>query len=144
MQLDQAKVMLMEDQKFKTGWKFDHVWNIIKNFEKFKDGVTSAKQVSPSPCFGYASSESENPTSDYASQASPGLSLFSLNLDDGDDIIGGSPSQRSTGVKKSKLKRKTDDQTSTVINTLEEGNRQLLEQLKKTTAHRQHHLEIQS
>ena len=47
-------------------------------------------------------------------------------------------------MKKSKSKRKIDDQTSTVINTLEEGNRQLLEQLKKTTAHRQHHLEIQS
>ena len=144
MQFDQAKVMLMEDPKFKTGWKFDHVWNIIKNFEKFKDGATSARQVSPSPCFGYASSESENPNSDNHSQASPGLSSFSLNLDDDDDIIGGSPSQRPTGVKKSKSKRKIDDQTSTVINTLEEGNRQLLEQLKKTTAQRQHHLEIQS
>ena len=123
MQFDQAKVMLMEDPKFKTGWKFDHVWNIIKNFEKFKDGATSARQVSPSPCFGYASSKSENPNSDNHSQASPGLSSFSQNLDDGDDIIGGSPSQRPTGVKKSKSKRKIDDQTSTVINTLEEGNR---------------------
>ena len=68
------------------------VWNIIKNFEKFKDGSTSAKQVSPSPCFGYASLESENPSSYYASQASLGLSSFSLNLGDDDDIIGGSPS----------------------------------------------------
>ena len=42
------------------------------------------------------------------------------------------------------MKRKIDDQRSTIINTLEEGYRQLLEQLKKTTSYRQHHLEIQS
>ena len=34
-QMDQAKVLLSQDEKFKKGWKFDHVWNIIKNFEKF-------------------------------------------------------------------------------------------------------------
>ena len=94
MQVDQAKVMLMEDPKFKTGRKFDHVWNIIKNFEKFKDSATSARQVSPSPCFGYASSKSKNPTPDSATQASPELSSFSFYLHDGDDIIGGSISQR--------------------------------------------------
>ena len=142
MELDQAKVMLIEDLKFKTCWKFDHLWNIIKNFEKFKDGAISARQVSPSPCFGYVSSESKNLTPDSATQTSPGLSSCSLNLHDDDDIIGGSLSQRPTGAKKSKLKRKTNDQTSTVINTLEEGISQLLVQLKKTTAQRQHHLKM--
>ena len=63
--------------------------------------------------------------------ASPGLSTFSLNLEDTDDVIGGSISQRPIGVKKAKLKRKTDDQTSMLVNNIEEGNRQLLEQLKK-------------
>lgn len=31
--------MLMEDLKYKFGWKFDYVWNIIKIFEKFEYGV---------------------------------------------------------------------------------------------------------
>ena len=136
--------MLMEDPKYKSGWKFDHVWNIIKNFEKFQDQDTHARQVR-NPCgIGYTSSESENPTPDSAAQASPGLSSFSLNLDDSEDVTGGTLSQRPIGVKKSKLKRKCDDQTSIVINTLEEGNKRLLEQLEKTTAQREHHLEIQS
>ena len=144
MQFNQAKVMLMEDPKYKSGWKFDHVWNIIKNFEKFQDQDTHARQVR-NPCgIGYTSSESENPTPDSAAQASPGLSSFSLNLDDNEDVTDGTSSQRPIGVKKSKLKRKCDDQTSIVINTLEEGNKRLLEQLEKTTAQREHHLEIQS
>ncbi|EFH42060.1 hypothetical protein ARALYDRAFT_918072 [Arabidopsis lyrata subsp. lyrata] len=100
MQFNQAKEMLMQDQNFKSGWKFDHVWNIIKNFEKFKDGATPTRKVSNLCGFGYTSSESENPTPDSVTQASPGLSSFSLNLDDEDDIIGGSPSQRPSGVKK--------------------------------------------
>ena len=41
MRFNQAKIMLSEDPQFKTGWKFDHVWNMIKNFEKFMDGATS-------------------------------------------------------------------------------------------------------
>ncbi|XP_024008937.1 uncharacterized protein LOC112084138 [Eutrema salsugineum] len=108
---NEAKEMLMEDPNFKTGWKYDHVWSIIKNFENFKDGVTSAKKVSNSCGFEYISSESENPTPDSATKASAGFSTFSINLADEDDFSGGSPSQRPIGVKKSKLKRKVDDQT---------------------------------
>ncbi|XP_024009199.1 uncharacterized protein LOC112084189 [Eutrema salsugineum] len=140
---DQAKIMLKEDPKYKAGWKFDHVWSIIKNFEKFKDGETPARNV-PNTCgFGYASSESENPTPDFGTQASSGLLSLSLNLDDEEDIIGGSASKRPIGVRKAKLKIKSDNQTSLVINTLEEGSRQLVEQLKKTSSQRQHHLDIQ-
>lgn len=56
------------------------------------------------PCgFGYTSSESKNPTSDSATQASPGLSSFSLNLDDDEEILGGSSSQWPIGVIKRQL-----------------------------------------
>lgn len=72
------------------------------------------------------------------------MSSFSLNLDDDEDITSASPSQWPIGVKKSKLKRKSDDQTSLIINILEEGNSKLLEQLKKTSSQRQHHLDVQS
>jgi len=31
--------MFRDDPSIDGGWKFDHVWDIVKNFEKFKDGV---------------------------------------------------------------------------------------------------------
>ena len=66
-----------------------------------------------------------------------------MNLEDTDDIIGGSISQRPIGVKRAKLKRKTDDQTSMLVNNIEEGTRQLLEQLKKASTQRELFLETQ-
>ncbi|CAN8237258.1 unnamed protein product [Cochlearia groenlandica] len=109
----------------------------MKNFEKFKDGGVSTNKDSSSCGSQHTFSETENHT-----QTSPGLSPFSLNLND--KIIGGSSSERPSGVKKSKAKRKLDDQTQAVINTLEEGNKQLLEQLKETNAQRKQQLEIQN
>ncbi|KAG2309043.1 hypothetical protein Bca52824_028791 [Brassica carinata] len=54
----QAKLMFVDDPKYKGGWKFDHVWNIIKNFEKFND--TSSKKVSNSCGFGDTNSASDS------------------------------------------------------------------------------------
>ncbi|KAF2530570.1 hypothetical protein F2Q70_00032025 [Brassica cretica] len=113
--------MLREDPMFKGGWKFEHVWDIIKNFKNFQDGVAHAKRFS-NPCgVEYTSLE----------LSSPRLSSSSLNLNDESENISGSPSSRPLGVKKSKMKRKIVDQTNSVINTLEGGNNQLREQLKK-------------
>ncbi|XP_023644142.1 glutathione S-transferase T3 [Capsella rubella] len=140
---NQAKEMLMQDSRFKSGWKFDHVWNIIKDFEKFKNGVTSARKIQ-NPCdLRHTSSESENTIHDSIPSVSPGLSSFDLNLDEEDDIIGRSPPQQPSGVKKSKLKRKNYDETSNAIKTLDGGNKQLLEQLKKISEQRQQYLELQ-
>ncbi|CAN8319015.1 unnamed protein product [Cochlearia groenlandica] len=64
--------MIREDPKFKGGWKFEHVWNIVKNFEKFQDGVVPPKRLSI-PCgFDYTSLESNNPNIDSPMQVSPG------------------------------------------------------------------------
>ena len=52
MQFKQAKFMLSDDPKYKRCWKFDHVWSIIKNFEKFNDGDTSTRKVLNSYGFG--------------------------------------------------------------------------------------------
>ncbi|KAF2608606.1 hypothetical protein F2Q68_00045258 [Brassica cretica] len=67
-----------------------------------------------------------------------------MNLDDEEDRMGGSSSKKTIGVKKAKLKRKNVDQTSLVINTLEEKNKKLSEKLEKTSAQRHQHLEIQN
>lgn len=134
----------MEDPKYKSGWKFDHVWNIIKTSEKFEHGVTYSRKLSDSCVFESTYSDSENPTTNSEIQASPSVSSCSFNLGDKDDLIGGSLSQQPIGVKKISLKRRSDDRTSAIIKILKEGNRQLLEHLKKTSADIQHCMEIQS
>ncbi|CAN6855944.1 unnamed protein product [Brassica oleracea] len=91
----------------------------------------------------YTSLESDNLNLDSPGQASPRLSSSSLNSNDDNNNNSGSPSSRPLGVKKSKIKRKIVDQTTSVINTLEEGNKHFLEQLKKSSEQRQHDLEIQ-
>ena len=72
------KPMLLDDPKYKGSWKFDHVWSIIKNFEKFKDCDTFMRKVSNSCGFGDTNPELENITSDSTTQESPGLSIFFL------------------------------------------------------------------
>ncbi|XP_050236699.1 uncharacterized protein LOC126686610 [Mercurialis annua] len=71
--LAQAKILLMQDPGYSKGFKFDHVWNIMKNFEKFNN--ISKKSTN------FVSSESDSPMSDYLT-GSPGLSNFSMNLND--------------------------------------------------------------
>ena len=94
----------MQDSNFRKGFRFDHVRNIVKDFEKFKDDVTSVRQVLRKASLNYALSESNNPTPESPMSAALGLSSFVLKLDD--DNIDGSSSQRPVGVKKAKLKKK--------------------------------------
>jgi hypothetical protein len=131
----------MQEPKFKKGFKFDHVWHIVKDFEKFKDDVPTARQVIRSQNASYDSSQSDNPTPESPISSSPGLSSFSPNLDD--DVFCGTSSQRPIGVKKAKLKRKNDEQMSSALNNLREENRQLMEMLKKTNLDRQKQMDIQ-
>ena len=132
-----AKVLFTKDAKFKSGWKFHHVWDIVKNFEKFKDCSSSSRR---NPSFNYPSSESENPTPDSVGQASPVISSFSLNLN---DSIIGSPSERPIGVKKVKLKKKSDDNTSLLINSIQETSKKMVEELRRTNQQMQYHNALQ-
>lgn len=143
MQLHRADVLFMQEPKYKKGFKFDHVWNMVKDFEKFKDIVPTARQAarSQSQNVNIDSSQSNNLTPESPISTSPGLSSFSPNLDD--DDFGTTSSQRPAGVKKSKLKRKNDEQMSSAINTLKEENRQLMEVLQKTSLDRQEQMDIQ-
>ncbi|KAG8657697.1 hypothetical protein MANES_03G086209v8 [Manihot esculenta] len=45
--LNQAKTLLMQDPSYKKGFKFDHVWSMMKDTEKFKD-CSSKKNSSKS------------------------------------------------------------------------------------------------
>ncbi|KAK4729959.1 hypothetical protein R3W88_022947 [Solanum pinnatisectum] len=90
----------MQEPTYKKGFKFDHVWNLMKDFEKFKDIDTGKKKESEAP----------SPTSPIVS--SPNLSSFSLNLNE--NFSDHTSSERPIGVKKSKLKRSKDEGLSSL------------------------------
>ncbi|KAF2601367.1 hypothetical protein F2Q70_00025298 [Brassica cretica] len=58
-------------------------------------------------------------------------------LEDDDEIFDECPPQEPIVSEEPKLKRENVDQKSFLMNTIEEGNKQLLEQLKKTNEQRQ-------
>ena len=105
MQYDRVGELLRQNPNFTKGFKFDHVWPILKNMEKFTENVNM-------PPLSYKrnsdSSQSDNSDPDSPIPASPVISSFNVNLTDDDigDAVRGSSSQRPTGVKKVKLKKK--------------------------------------
>ena len=122
-------MLLAQDKKYNKGFKFDHVWPILKDIENFGDDHSIA-----TPCFRrqsseFVSSQSDSLAPESPTSASPGLSSFSLNIND--EHVDDCSTQRPIGVKKAKGKRKVEDQNSLVINTIKEDNRQLYEILQK-------------
>ena len=83
---------------------------MVKNFEKFKDNVLTARQTTQrqSQHLNFDSSRSDNHTLESPISASPGLSTFFPNLDD--ESFGGTLSKQPIRVKKAELKRKNDEQ----------------------------------
>ena len=132
--MNDAKTLFMADPKYYKGFKFDHLWVMLKDLEKFKDNGTSERQSRRRKDSGnYYSSDDQ--TAGSPAVASPGLSPFSINLDDDDSH--GSSSQRPTGVKKSKLKKKINDEMAEDIKKLRETNERLEQRLESATHHRQ-------
>ena len=138
MQYDQARVLLKQDKNFSKGFKFDHVWPILKDIEKFTDNTNI-----PPPSYKRQSdsSQSENPDPSSPILASPGLSSFNINLTD--DDVGGASSQRPIGVKKAKLKKKLDEGLGTVVKTIKKGNEKLVEALNKGESRLDQNYELQ-
>ncbi|KAK4723971.1 hypothetical protein R3W88_026750 [Solanum pinnatisectum] len=104
--INQAKILLMQEPTYKKGFKFDHVWNLMKDFEKFKDIDTGKKKVQGQGST-LQSSESKAPSPTSPIVSSPNLSSFSLNLNE--NFSDHTSSERPIGVKKSKLKRSKDE-----------------------------------
>ncbi|XP_020266596.1 uncharacterized protein LOC109842095 [Asparagus officinalis] len=77
-ELVRAKMLFMQEPKYKKGFKFDLVWNMVKNFEKIKDDVPTARQVGrrQPQSVNFDSSQSDNPTPDSPISTSPELSSF--------------------------------------------------------------------
>ncbi|KAG5632229.1 hypothetical protein H5410_003946 [Solanum commersonii] len=111
-------MLFMQEPTYKKGFKFDHVWNLMKDFEKFKDIDIGKKKVRGQGST-LQSSESEAP-----SPTSPIVSSFSLNLNE--NFSGHyTSSERPIGVKKSKLKRSKDEGLSSAMKLFETENNRL-------------------
>ncbi|XP_031255851.1 uncharacterized protein LOC116113824 [Pistacia vera] len=136
----QAKMLLAQDKSYKKGFRFDHVWPILKDIEKFTDNVNVA-EVFQRPTGSFVSQESETPTSMSPQSVSCDMSSYSLNINDED--IGGSSAQRPIGVKKAKLKRKNNEEVSNQIETIQEENRQLAAIFNRGNLARAQNYEIQ-
>ncbi|XP_020254162.1 uncharacterized protein LOC109831238 [Asparagus officinalis] len=119
-------MLFMQEPKHKKGFKFDHVWNMVKDFEKFKDDVPTARQVGrrQPQSVNFNSSQSDNPTSKSPISTSLGLLSFT-------------PPERPIEVKKDKLKRKSDDHESSVVDIIDINNNRLIDRLDKTSLDRQ-------
>ncbi|ESR55473.1 hypothetical protein CICLE_v10023446mg [Citrus x clementina] len=123
------------------GFKFDHVWPILKDIEKFGDDHSIATPYFRRQSSKFVSSQSDSSAPESPTSASPGLSSFSLNIND--EHVDDCSTQRPIGVKKAKGKRKVEDQNSLVIDTIKEDNRRLYGILKKSSEDRQQNYQIQ-
>ncbi|XP_073121825.1 uncharacterized protein [Henckelia pumila] len=118
-----AKELMKQDDNFKICFKFDHVWNIMKDMEKFQLHLTHT-QATDSP-----------------KSASPGLSPFEIYLSDENNW--GSSSQRPFGVKKFKLEKKKDEYMSQTIESMKLGQEKILEIIQHGNAYREQNNELQ-
>ncbi|XP_020871194.1 uncharacterized protein LOC9302798 [Arabidopsis lyrata subsp. lyrata] len=129
--MEKAKKLLVQVEKLKKGFKFDHVWNLLKDIPKFTDNVSVGIPDTPNTESDIASS----PTSQ-----SPGMSSFSINLSSEDG--GSNSSQRPIGSKKAKLKRKIAEGNNSSVDTLVSSNKQILDFLKESAATREKSYEL--
>ncbi|KAL0735342.1 hypothetical protein Bca4012_011552 [Brassica carinata] len=126
--LNQAKMLLAQDVKYKRGFKFDHVWPILKGMEKFTNNNGNApsafheegRNISSSPSFSV----------DPDSSPSPGMNSFDLNInsDEGTSNL----SSRPMCLKKAKRKLQTEEQ----FKQLMEQNDKLLKAITKGNSER--------
>ncbi|KAK1365303.1 NAM-associated domain-containing protein [Heracleum sosnowskyi] len=103
--LTRAKVLLKQDKKYDKGSKFDHVWDILKDTEKFGDDHSNATPYHQTQTSNFVSSQANSPATESPTSASPGLSSFSPNIND--TSVDGCSNQWPIGVKKGK--RKTEN-----------------------------------
>ena len=78
--MNDANVLFIADSKYNKGFKFEHLWVILKDLKKFKDNGTSERQSWRRKESGnYYSLDDQTAGSPIV--ASLGLSPFSINLD---------------------------------------------------------------
>ncbi|XP_073024335.1 uncharacterized protein [Primulina eburnea] len=136
-----AKDLMMQDKNFTKGFKFDHVWPIMKNMEIFLSNDSAPIPVSKQHVTNLDSSQSDTQEPEYPISGSPAVNSFSINLSS-DENAGGTPSQRPLEVKKSKLKKKREENVSKLISTMKKGYHELINVLQKGSTDMQQNYDI--
>ncbi|KAG8377114.1 hypothetical protein BUALT_Bualt09G0134800 [Buddleja alternifolia] len=99
-------MLTLTKKNFKNGFKFDHVWNILKDFENFEANSPPRPQISRKHPSNHVSSQSDNQSPNCDTPDSTGFSQFFVDLNDDDDNVGSSSPQRPIGVKKNQTEKK--------------------------------------
>ncbi|XP_073271459.1 uncharacterized protein [Primulina huaijiensis] len=142
LQFNRAKDLFMQDSNYSKRFKFDHVWPIMKDIEKFSSDINPSSSVPKIHVTNLDSSQSEAQTPETPISGSPGLHSFSINLSS-DENAGGTSSGRPIGVKKAKLKKKKNDNISELLSTMKQGHHNLINILEKGSTELQQHYDFQ-
>ena len=121
MQLIQAKDLLPQDQNFKKGFKFDHVWPLLKDSEKCADNNS---MISPGRRKRHDFSEASQSNS-VASNAPGGSFCIDLNAEFESKELSNYNNDsygRPGGRKKEKMKKKQGEETLQFYKSMKEGN----------------------
>ncbi|KZV21568.1 hypothetical protein F511_11061, partial [Dorcoceras hygrometricum] len=78
--LNRAKVLLMQDTEFRKGFKFHHVWPIMKDFVKFSSDSNPSKTQTKMRETNLDSSQSDLSLPHTPTSGSTGLPSFEINL----------------------------------------------------------------
>ncbi|XP_024969625.1 uncharacterized protein LOC112508988 [Cynara cardunculus var. scolymus] len=113
--MNEAKEMLKLDGSYKKGFKFDHVWNILKDSESLSNVTASTQYQRHSPY--------QSPISGPGSSSGTDAGLPSLTIH---DVEG---TQRPIGVKKAKSKLQSDNK----LDNLVKASKKMKKQMAKTT-----------
>ena len=112
--MNMAKELMMLDPKYAKGFKFEHVWDLLKDFQKF-----DCKSQQPRADMFSSQSDMPVPESPQSPTANPS---FSINLSEDSGSGSASASKRPIGVKRSKMKKKKEDMSTLIGSILESNN----------------------
>ncbi|XP_019186002.1 PREDICTED: uncharacterized protein LOC109180747 [Ipomoea nil] len=134
--INRAKALMEQDAKFKNGFKFDHVWPIVKDLEKFQ----SPSGREPSVASRKRSSDIEGAESQ--GDKSIGSSSFCLNLDD-DFESQGLNNERPTGRNKEKKKKQAFAECHDYFAKVTEHNEKIAQMFEQSQTQLQKNYELQ-
>ncbi|KAL8491553.1 hypothetical protein ACS0TY_023232 [Phlomoides rotata] len=123
--MQRANVLFTQIKRYEDGFKFDHVWHILKEYLEVQAQAQSH--------IGVASDLDEN-MREYPNSPNSSTPPFTVNLSDDNNFGGSSSSQRPEGVKKSKLKRKQDKEMSNFLQSMKGENEKFWELFENSGA----------
>ncbi|XP_019173885.1 PREDICTED: uncharacterized protein LOC109169458 [Ipomoea nil] len=121
--LDREKELVKQDPKFKGGFKFDHVWPIVKGMQKF------CRTGSLLNVGGRKRTSEGSQSQSFGTEKSIGSSSFAVDLNDDFETNEhcnemNNVGERPTGRKKEKMKHKLSDERNQFIAAIEQQTAQ--------------------